>query len=142
MRKISYFRKIALFFSFRKTLKKLRNELKDSFNARIDGASRIYTVINIPSSMIEEPYNLRKEDIDSLAKRYIQDYSKSLSFFLNSKQLFELYDYYEVKKVDKYSYLVVFGFSLFDSVTFLTRYYTTLIIFGLLLLSLLIYFLL
>jgi hypothetical protein len=142
MRKISYFRKILLFFSFRKTLKKLRNELQDSFNARIDGASRIYTVINIPSSMIEEPYNLRKEDIDSLAKRYIQDYSKSLSFFLNSKQLFELYDYYEIKKVDKYSYLVVFGFSLFDSVTFLTRYYTTLIIFGLVLLSVLIYFLL
>ncbi len=110
MRKISYFRKILLFFSFRKTLKKLRNELQDSFNARIDGASRIYTVINIPSSMIEEPYNLRKEDIDSLAKRYIQDYSKSLSFFLNSKQLFELYDYYEIKKVDKYSYLVVFSF--------------------------------
>jgi hypothetical protein len=73
--------------------------MENNFNARIDNASRIYTVINIPSSLIEEPYNLRKEDIDSIAKNYIKEYSMKLSTFLNQNNLMELYDFYEVKKV-------------------------------------------
>lgn len=94
-------------------------------NARIDRAFRIYTVINIPSELIEEPYNLRKEDIDSLAKTYLRDYSTKLSGFLNSKGLMELYDFYEITKVEKYSYLIVFGFSLFDSAIFMRNFYIT-----------------
>jgi hypothetical protein len=128
MKKINYFTKVKIFFSYRKSLNKIRTELESSFNARIDNASRIYTVINIPPSLIEEPYNLRKEDIDNLAKTYMSDYTKKISNYLNSKNLMELYDLYEIKKVDKYSYLIILGFSLFDSSQFLLRYYTFLII--------------
>ena len=134
MRKISWIKKIQLFLNFRKTLKKSEKELEDKFKARIDSASRIYTVINLPPEVIEEPYNLRKEDIDKLAKSYIKDYSNILSSFLNSKNLMELYDYYDVKKVEKYSYLVIFGFSLFDSAKFLRNLYISLSIFLILLL--------
>ena len=134
MRKISWIKKIKLFLNFRKTLKKNEKELEDKFKARVDSASRIYTVINLPPDVIEEPYNLKKDDIDKLAKSYIKDYSNILSSFLNSKNLMELYDYYDVKKVEKYSYLVIFGFSLFDSAKFLRNLYITLSIFSILLL--------
>jgi hypothetical protein len=139
MKKISFLKKVKLFFFFRKNLNRLKNQLETSFNARVDRASRIYTIINIPSSLIEEPYNLRKEDIDSLAKNYLSDYTRDLSNFLNSNNLMELYDFYEVKKVAKYSYLVIFGFSLFNSVNFLLGYYITLYSSLVLIISLLIF---
>ena len=141
MKRISYLKRIKLFFEFRSTLKKLKFELEDNFNTRVDISSRIYTVINIPPSLIEEPYNIRKEDIDSLAKNFIQDYTKKLSVFLNSKNLFEMYDFYEIRKVDKYSYLLVFGFSLFNSTNFLLRFYTLLSLLTISLTSVIIYLL-
>lgn len=121
--KISFLKKVKLFLTYRKELRKSSKELLEAFNARVDGASRIYTVLNIKPELIEEPYNLRKEDIDKLAKNYIREYSNELSKFLNSKNLMELYDFYEVKKVEKYSYLLVFGFSLFDSAKFMRNLY-------------------
>ncbi len=126
-RRISFRKKVELFLSYRKILKRISFDLENSLNARVDGAYRIYTVLNIPASLIEEPYNLRKEDIDNLAKNYIRDYSVQLSNFLNKNNLFELYDFYEAKKVDKYSYLLIYGFSLFDSQIFMRNLYITLI---------------
>ena len=118
MKKVSLLKKVNLFFFYRRNLRKLSSQLETNFNTRIDRASRFYTVINIPTSLIEEPYNLRKEDIDALSRTFIQEYTQKISSFLNSNGLIELYDYYEVKKVDKYSYLVVMGFSLFNSKNF------------------------
>lgn len=139
-KKVSIFKKVGLFRFYSKRLKTLSYELENSFNAKVDGASRIYTVINIPSELIEEPYNLKKADIDNLAKNYIRDYSQRLSSYLNSKELIELYDFYDVKKVEKYSYLVIFGFSLFNSVKFLRNVYLSLITLFSLLTILLLYF--
>ena len=62
--------------------------------------------------MIGEPYNLRKSDIDRFAETMIKEYSLKISEYLDSKGLKEMYDFYEIKKVDKYAYLVVLGFSL------------------------------
>lgn len=135
MKRIGYLKKIKLFLNYRKNLKKITTQLEQDFNSRVDGALRIYTVLNVPVELIEEPYNLRKEDIDKLAKNYISDYSQKLSAFLNSKNLMEMYDYYEVKKVDKYSYLLVFGFSLFDSVNFFRNLYITMFSLSLVLLT-------
>lgn len=125
-KRISFIKKVKLFLSFRKSVKKISDKLENDFNARIDSASRIYTVINIPPALIEDPYNLRKEDIDNLAKTYIREYSNKLSTFLNQNNLMEMYDYYDVGKVDKYSYLIIFGFSLFDSAKFMRNYYISL----------------
>lgn len=108
---------LSLFFSYVRTIKKKRVELESRFNIRIDSADRMYTVINVPQNEIEEPYNLRKADIDKLAEKFILEYISELSKFLNSIGLSELYDFYEpVKKVDKYSYLIIIGFKNLDSV--------------------------
>lgn len=114
-KKVSIFKKIKLFWEYKKILKPLKVELNERFATRLDGAYRLYTVINIPSEEIGEPYNIRKNDIDRLAESYIRNYSLEISNYLNDKGLKELYDFYEVSKVAKYSYLVVIGFSLLKS---------------------------
>ena len=110
--KISLYKKIKIFREFKKVLRLNKTELEQVFGARIDNAYRIYNVLNIPSEVVGEPYNLRKSDIDKVAETSIREYSTKLSDYLDSKGLKEMYDFYEIKKVDKYSYLVVLGFSL------------------------------
>lgn len=112
---ISLLKKIKLFSQFKKTIKINSVELENKFNLRIDSANRLYTVINVPPELIGEAYNIKKSDIDRIADNFIREYSKELAVFLNSKDLNELYDFYDLKKVDKYSYLVVVGFSFFRS---------------------------
>jgi len=111
------FKDLRLFFSYRKAIKKNKVNLEGQFNMRIDNADRLYTVLNIPTNLVEEPYNLRKSDIDAIAQNYIRDYVSELSTYLNSIGVSELYDFYEpIKKVDKYSYLIVIGYKNLDSV--------------------------
>jgi hypothetical protein len=110
--KISFLKKLRIFRDFKKVLKLNKTELQEVFGARIDNAYRIYKVINIPVEEIGEPYNLRKSDIDLIAEKSVRDYSSGISKYLDSKGLQEMYDFYEIKKVDKYSYLIVIGFSL------------------------------
>lgn len=124
--KISFFKKIKIFREFRKILKLNKIELEQVFGARIDNAYRIYNVLNIPAEMIGEPYNLRKSDIDKLAETSIREYTVKISEYLDSKGLKEMYDFYEVKKVDKYSYLVVLGFSLPNDTFRSNKYYDNL----------------
>ena len=110
--KISFLKKLRIFRDFKKVLKLNRTELQEVFGARVDNAYRIYNVINIPVEEIGEPYNLRKSDIDLIAEKSVRDYSSNISKYLDTKGLQEMYDFYEIKKVDKYSYLIVIGFSL------------------------------
>lgn len=112
---ISIFKKIKIFKTFKKTLKLSRTELEQRFNIRIDNAKRMYTVLNVPEEVIGEPYNIRKSDIDKIAENFIREYSVEVAKFLDSKGLQELYEFYKVEKVGKYSYLIVIGFSLFRS---------------------------
>ncbi len=109
------FKKLKLFSSWRKTINSSRSELQQRFNLRIDKAMRLYTVINIPEELIGEAYSLKKSDIDRISETYLREFSFELSKFLNGKNLQELYEVYEIKKVDKYSYLIVFGFSQFKT---------------------------
>jgi hypothetical protein len=113
--KISLIKKLRIFRDFKKTIRLNSTELQEVFGARIDNAYRIYNVINIPVEEIGEPYNLRKSDIDLIAEKSVREYSSDISKYLNSKGLQEMYDFYEIKKVDKYSYLIVIGFSLPNS---------------------------
>lgn len=122
MENISIFKKIRLFNNFKKVVKENQRELAARFNLRIDRADRLYTVLNIPEELIGEAYALKKADIDRISQNYIREYSSELSKYLNSKGLSELFDFYKMDKVGKYSYLIVFGFSLFKS----HKYYNTL----------------
>jgi hypothetical protein len=112
---ISFLKKLKMYSQFKKMIKENRLELENRFNLRIDEANRLYTVINVPPDVVGEAYSLKKSDIDRIAENFIKEYSSELGIFLNSKGLNELYDFYDLKKVDKYSYLVVVGFSMFRS---------------------------
>jgi len=138
-KKISLFKKIKLFRSFSKVLKENSSELELKFGIRIDNAKRLYTVLNIPKDLIGEEYSLKKSDIDRISENYIRQYSADLGGYLNSKGLNELYKFYKIDKVDKYSYLIVFGFSLFKSDKFYDKIYYRLIP-SLLLLSIVLFF--
>jgi hypothetical protein len=118
----SLWKKIKLFGNFKKSIKENKIELEKKFNIRIDKAYRLYTVLNIPEELVGESYSLKKSDIERISQNFIKDYGTELATFLNSKGLNELYEYYEIKKVDKYSYLLVYGFSLFES----NKYYNNL----------------
>ncbi len=115
MNKVSLRKKIQLYLTYRKTLEKNRENLFQNFTSRVDKVYRIYTVINLPKEELDEPYNFRKRDLDIFAEKYIRDYSQNMGKYLNNLGLNELYDIYEVKKVDKFSYLIVIGFRLFNT---------------------------
>ena len=114
-------KKLKLFFLWRKTVKQSKFELQQKFNLRIDSAQRLYTVINVPEELIGEAYALKKQDIDRISETYIRGLSGELTQMLNERGLQELFRVYEIRKVEKYSYLLVIGFSLFES----QRYYNT-----------------
>lgn len=110
------FKDIRLFFSYKKIIKKNKVALESQYSIRIDNADRMYTVLNIPENLFEEPYNLRKADIDLISQNYIREYVATLSTYLNTIGISELYDFYEpIKKVDKYSYLIIIGYKQIDS---------------------------
>ena len=89
-------------------------DLEKRLNIRLDRTKRLYTVFNIPPETFGE-YNLRTSDIARVSEPYIQEYLRQLSKKLDSIGLKELYDVYDVNKVDKYSFLIVIGFSLFNT---------------------------
>jgi hypothetical protein len=120
---MNIFKKISLFLEWRKAIIKNKKELAQKFNIRVDGAQRLYTVINIPEEIVGEAYSLKTSDINRISETFIRQYNSELASYLNGLNLTELYKSYDVKKVDKYSYLVVIGFRLFESHKFYNRLY-------------------
>lgn len=108
-------KKLRLFNVYRKKINSIKIELSQKFNTRVDRAMRLYTVINIPEELIGEAYALKKSDIDKISENYIRQFYVELGETLNKNGLMELFDLYDMKKVDKYSYLLVIGFKLFKS---------------------------
>lgn len=115
------FKKLKVFLNYRRTIKNIEENLERQLNARVDNAYRIYTVVNVPVEVFEEPYNFRKSDIDKISEKYIKEYFSKLSDILNKNGLIEMYNVYDIKKVDKYSYLTVIGFSLFRTDKLFTK---------------------
>lgn len=115
------FKKLKVFLNYRRTIKNIEENLGRELNARVDNAYRIYTVVNVPVEVFEEPYNFRKSDIDKISEKYIKEYFSKLSDLLNKNGLIEMYDVYDIKKVDKYSYLTIIGFSLFRTDKLFTK---------------------
>lgn len=115
MRRVSFYKKISLFFTYINIIGRYKIDLSERFNARVDNIYRIYTVLNIPDEVLEEPYDLRPSDIDAISKNFIIDYRNNLSLFLNGVGLLELFRTYDILKVGKQSYLIIIGFSLFDT---------------------------
>lgn len=122
MANISFFKKLSLFSFYKKTLRQNKVRLERELNIRFDSAYRLYTVLNIPEELYGE-FTLKKSDIDKISENYIREYTFEVSKFLKSIGLNELFESYEVRKVDKYSYLIIIGFSLFRSNVFYNNLY-------------------
>ena len=120
---VSLIKKIKLFYNFSKSIKKNKAILSNKFNVRIDNANRLYTVLNVPEELVGEAYSLKKSDIDRISETYTREYTRELAEFLNEQGLQELYEIYEIRKVDKYSYLIIIGFRLFNSPKYFNRLY-------------------
>ena len=116
-------KKISLFKFYKKIIKENSVELERNFGLRIDKAQRMYTVLNIPEEIVGDAFSLKKTDIDRISENYIKEYSSEITRFLASKGLGELLSFYEVRKVDKYSYLIVIGYSMFKSNEYYDKLY-------------------
>lgn len=115
MKKVSILKKIKLYLNYRKVILSNKEDFKNNYNIRIDNVNRMYTVVNVPNQLFDEPYNMRTADINRISEPYITEYIRQVSMYLNKIGLSELYKMYDIQKVDKYSYLIVIGFSLFNT---------------------------
>lgn len=120
---IGFIKKMRLFSSYKKSLKSVERQLVQNFGIRIDSAQRMYTVLNIPEELIGEAFSMKKSDIERVSENYVKEYIAELNRFLSQNGMSELLEVYEIKKVDKYSFLVVVGFSLFKSNEFYNKLY-------------------
>lgn len=116
-------KKLRLFFVWRKVINQNKALIENKFKLRKDLACRLYTVVNVPEELVGDAYSLRKGDIELITKNYVESYTQDVSKWLNENGLQELYKIYEIKKVEKYSWLIVMGFSLFRTQTFYNRVY-------------------
>lgn len=116
-------KKLRLFFVWRKVINQNKSLIENKFKLRKDLACRLYTVVNVPEELVGDAYSLRKGDIELITKNYVESYTQEVSKWLNENGLQELYKIYEIKKVEKYSWLIVMGFSLFRTQTFYNRLY-------------------
>lgn len=115
MNNISFYKKFKAFLNYRRSVKAIKSQLQSEFNVRVDNAYRLYTVVNLPKEQLDEPYNLRTSDINMIADRYLKEFSNKMASFLNKNGMMEMYRMYNIEKVTKYSYLVIIGFSLFET---------------------------
>ena len=107
---LNIIKKFRLLFTYIKIILNNKSVLNESYKIRYDYIFRLYTVINIPIDLIPDAYDLKKSDIDKLSQSYVSDFMVNISSLLYKIGLIELYVVYDLKKVDKYSYLVVIGF--------------------------------
>ncbi len=115
MKKYGLFKKIKMFLQYRRSIKKIKDDLRNQLNVKVDRAYRLYTVINIPEENFEPPYNIRKSDIDAISEKFLKEYFSKLQPILDKAGLMEMYVVYDIQKVGKYSYLPIVGFSLFKT---------------------------
>jgi hypothetical protein len=121
---MNLFKKIKLFWTYRQITRVNKVNLESKFGLRLDRADRMYTVLNIPESIFQEPYNLRSSDIEVLSQKYVKEYISEVSKYLGEIGLGELCDFYEpIKRVEKYSFLIVLGYKPFNSVRYKTIMY-------------------
>jgi hypothetical protein len=112
--KVSLFRKIKLYLQYSQIVSSNKVALGEA-NIRVDMVDRLYTVVNVPEELFEGVYDTRKSDIARISQSYITEYLKNTRRMLDSMGLSELYKTYDTRKVDKYSFLIVIGFSLLDT---------------------------
>lgn len=114
MSKLSLWRKLNLYYQYRRGLTRNISTLQQN-GFRIDRVKRIYTVVNIPTELFDDAYDLKTSDINRVSQSFLTDSVRTISKILNDIGINELYKIYETRKVDKYSYLIILGYKFFDT---------------------------
>lgn len=104
---MNLFKKIKFFFEYRRIVKQNKARLEGEFNLRIDRVNRMYTVLNLPEDAI-----IYGKD---LSEKYIKKYLSDVDLFSKEIGLSELIGLINMKQIDKQNYLVVFGYSKFNT---------------------------
>jgi hypothetical protein len=104
---MNLFKKIKFFFEYRRIIKKNKARLEGEFNLRIDKVNRMYTVLNLPEDAV-----IYGKD---LSEKYIKKYLSDVDLFSKEIGLSELIGLLNMKQIDKQNYLVVFGYSKFNT---------------------------
>jgi hypothetical protein len=110
--KIPFWKKVKLFYSYRKSTKQSAFLLQNEANLRIDRVGRLYTVLALNAEDIQ---NYGPKLSSQIVQKYINDYILKVDKIFFQLGLNELVGLMEIKKIDELNYLVVFGYSLFNS---------------------------
>ena len=110
--KISFWKKISLFFTYRKAIKQSSFLILNEVNLRSDRVGRLYTILNLNS---EDILNYGPKLSSQIVQKYINDYMSKVDKMFLQLGLNELIGLMEIKKIDELNYLVVFGYSFFNS---------------------------
>ena len=109
------FKNFKLYLAYRKVLKENSKELLDIFKLQIDAVDRLYTVINLDPKLVEKYYT------EDLSGPTIREFLGKVDRYMTAKGLMELVGIRKITKVDDFNYLVVLGFTLFDTSKFYKR---------------------
>ena len=110
--KISFWKKISLFFTYRKAIKQSSFLILNEVNLRSDRVGRLYTILNLNS---EDILNYGPKLSSQIVQKYINDYMSKVDKMFLQLGLNELIGLMEIKKIDELNYLVIFGYSFFNS---------------------------
>lgn len=129
--KVSFFTKVSRFFLYRRIIKANKEVLSNPTVAlRRDWINRLYTVLNLDSDVKQYGVELTQTYI----KKYLSD-SEKVFTNIGLKELVGIYD---IQKIDETNYLIVFGYSLFNTKKVTNRF---LILTGISIISLFIFLL-
>jgi len=133
MGEISYFKKLKMMISYfniiRDNRDKIINNGDNEFKLRIDRVGRIYTVVNVPEET--EVYGV------DIAKNRLTAFINKIDILFIEIGLPEMVGIRDIKEVDDFNYLIIFGFSHINTVKFFRNF---LIITPIVLVSFLIFF--
>jgi hypothetical protein len=104
---MNIFKRIQLFFTYRKIINSIKDKLLVENNLRIDRVYRLYTVINMPDDV--ENYG------GKLGKKYVEEYLRNIDQIFVGYGLYELVGILELKKLEGNNVLVVIGFKFLNT---------------------------
>ncbi len=118
--KTSLWKKIKFYFEYKKIIKFNLARLQGQFNLRKDRVNRLYTVLNLP-----EDAAIYGND---LSEKYIKKYLADFDSFNKQSGLSQLIGILNIEKIDALNYLIIFGYSGFDTAKIANRIIISIII--------------
>jgi hypothetical protein len=110
--KISLWKKIKLYFVYKKIVKQASFLLQNETNLRLDKVGRLYTVLNVN---VEDIKNYGPKLSAQIIQKYVNDYIATVDKAFFQIGLTELVGLLDIKKLDETNYLIIFGYSFLNT---------------------------